>query len=167
MGRQDAFYGEDPTQLRAPTSRTHPQAQAAWPPSSAKYKHTLQAFASIYRNEGFRAFYKGLLPSLMGVSHVAVQFPLYEKAKQWAGGYERSVRRQRLTCRSRWRSFFPDTINHPHVQRILENGGISHYLPARGSPDAIANTQGKYRPTLRDVDFSNGVGFQNNHPDRL
>ena len=40
---------------------------------------------TIYRTEGFRAFYKGLLPSLIGVSHVAVQFPLYEKAKAWAG----------------------------------------------------------------------------------
>ncbi len=42
---------------------------------------------TIYRTEGIRAFYKGLLPSLIGVSHVAVQFPLYEKAKAWAGGW--------------------------------------------------------------------------------
>jgi len=61
------------------------QAQATWPPSSAKYRNTLEAFTSIYRTEGFQAFYKGLLPSLMGVCHVAVQFPLYEKAKSWAG----------------------------------------------------------------------------------
>lgn len=56
------------------------------PPSAARYRNTLDAVTTIYRTEGFRAFYKGLLPSLMGVSHVAVQFPLYEKAKQWAGG---------------------------------------------------------------------------------
>lgn len=55
------------------------------PPSEAKYRNTLDAIRTIYRTEGFRAFYKGLLPSLMGVSHVAVQFPLYEKAKSWAG----------------------------------------------------------------------------------
>lgn len=36
------------------------------------------------QTEGPRGFYRGLLPSLMGVSHVAVQFPLYENFKSWA-----------------------------------------------------------------------------------
>jgi len=37
----------------------------------------------IYRSEGLAAFYSGLAPSLMGVFHVAVQFPLYERLKAW------------------------------------------------------------------------------------
>ncbi|SPO22966.1 related to YIA6 - Pvruvate transporter of the mitochondrial inner membrane [Ustilago trichophora] len=45
------------------------------------YRHTGDAFVQIYRSEGLRGFYKGLLPSLFGVSHVAVQFPLYEAFK--------------------------------------------------------------------------------------
>lgn len=36
------------------------------------------------KTEGPWGFYRGLLPSLMGVSHVAVQFPLYENFKIWA-----------------------------------------------------------------------------------
>jgi putative effector of murein hydrolase len=35
----------------------------------------------IYRSEGSRAFYRGLIPSLLGIAHVAVQFPLYEQLK--------------------------------------------------------------------------------------
>ncbi|KNZ79008.1 hypothetical protein J132_07160 [Termitomyces sp. J132] len=51
-----------------------------------RYKHTLDAALTIYRTEGFRAFYRGLLPSLMGIAHVAVQFPLYEQLKLIAQG---------------------------------------------------------------------------------
>ncbi|OCF78697.1 solute carrier family 25 (mitochondrial folate transporter), member 32 [Kwoniella mangroviensis CBS 8886] len=64
--------------------KTRFMAQAGTTDSSSRYRTTIGAIRSIYRTEGFRAFYKGLLPSLMGVSHVAVQFPLYEKAKSWA-----------------------------------------------------------------------------------
>ncbi|TFK48698.1 mitochondrial NAD transporter [Heliocybe sulcata] len=51
-----------------------------------RYRHTLDAAIRIYQNEGIRAFYRGLLPSLLGIIHVAVQFPLYEKCKVWARG---------------------------------------------------------------------------------
>ncbi|WVQ85796.1 hypothetical protein IAT38_007964 [Cryptococcus sp. DSM 104549] len=64
--------------------KTRFMAQAGLPADQARYRHTLEAIVDIYKNEGLGAFYKGLLPSLMGVSHVAVQFPLYEKAKTWA-----------------------------------------------------------------------------------
>ncbi|PPQ69307.1 hypothetical protein CVT24_001673 [Panaeolus cyanescens] len=46
-----------------------------------RYKHTLDAALTIWRTEGVTAFYRGLLPSLLGILHVAVQFPLYEQLK--------------------------------------------------------------------------------------
>jgi len=49
-----------------------------------RYRHTLDAARTIYRTEGIRAFYRGLVPSLLGIFHVAVQFPLYERLKIWA-----------------------------------------------------------------------------------
>ncbi|ORX88869.1 mitochondrial carrier [Basidiobolus meristosporus CBS 931.73] len=49
--------------------------------TSYHYKNTLDAFSTIWREEGIRGFYKGLTPSLLGVFHVAVQFPLYERLK--------------------------------------------------------------------------------------
>ncbi|KAF8986502.1 hypothetical protein BGZ46_000033 [Entomortierella lignicola] len=48
-----------------------------------RYNNTLHAFTTIYRVEGLRGFYKGLGSSLMGISHVALQFPLYEKLRFW------------------------------------------------------------------------------------
>lgn len=49
-----------------------------------RYRHTFDAAWTIYETEGIRAFYRGLLPSLFGITHVAVQFPLYEQLKRWA-----------------------------------------------------------------------------------
>ncbi|GAA5833097.1 hypothetical protein JCM3766R1_001392 [Sporobolomyces carnicolor] len=51
--------------------------------SDPRYRHTLDALVRIYREEGPKAFYRGMLPSLFGVAHVAVQFPLYEQFKSF------------------------------------------------------------------------------------
>ncbi|PVF92852.1 mitochondrial carrier [Serendipita vermifera] len=56
----------------------------AQPLHEKPYRHTLDCFLTIYRAEGPRAFYRGLLTSLLGTTHVAVQFPLYEQLKTWA-----------------------------------------------------------------------------------
>jgi solute carrier family 25 folate transporter 32 len=47
------------------------------------YRNTLDAARKMFRQEGFKSFYSGLTPALLGLTHVAIQFPLYEifKAK--------------------------------------------------------------------------------------
>ncbi len=69
-----------------PPPSTFPLAQ---PPSAAAtaaesqiYKGPVDAFRSIYRNEGLRGFYKGASASVVGVLHIAIQFPLYEWLKR-------------------------------------------------------------------------------------
>ncbi|KAK5239456.1 hypothetical protein LTR16_011908, partial [Cryomyces antarcticus] len=46
------------------------------------YNSTLDAARKMYTTEGLRAFYSGLSPALLGLTHVAIQFPLYEFFKQ-------------------------------------------------------------------------------------
>jgi len=43
---------------------------------------TTDMMKKIYNNEGLGAFYKGLGASFLGLSHVAIQFPLYEYLKK-------------------------------------------------------------------------------------
>lgn len=45
------------------------------------YRTTWQGASEIFRHEGIRGFYRGLVPSLLGVSHGAIQFMIYEKLK--------------------------------------------------------------------------------------
>ncbi len=51
------------------------------------YTSTIDAARKMYRSEGLRAFYSGLTPALLGLTHVAVQFPLYEYFKMKFTGY--------------------------------------------------------------------------------
>lgn len=52
------------------------------------YNNTWDAARQMYRSEGIKAFYSGLAPALLGLTHVAIQFPLYEYLKLKFTGVE-------------------------------------------------------------------------------
>ncbi|XP_033209465.1 mitochondrial folate transporter/carrier isoform X2 [Belonocnema kinseyi] len=50
-------------------------------PESRRYSGIVDAVCKIYKTEGFRGFYKGLVPGMFGVTHGCIQFVIYEETK--------------------------------------------------------------------------------------
>ncbi|KAF5382312.1 hypothetical protein D9757_008478 [Collybiopsis confluens] len=83
--------------------------------SEVRYRHTVDAAITIYRSEGIRAFYRGLLPSILGIAHVAVQFPLYEQLKLWAqDDTERPLSSQTILLCSAIAKMTASITTYPH-----------------------------------------------------
>lgn len=79
VGNQDAFPGYSSPPICYDRLILLIMQTQSW--DEVPYRHTLDAALTIWRTEGPSAFYRGLLPSLLGILHVAVQFPLYEQLK--------------------------------------------------------------------------------------
>ncbi|KAI1113034.1 mitochondrial carrier domain-containing protein [Nemania sp. NC0429] len=75
MSQSSSGYNREmsvfPRSGNTPTSR--PTINSPW-----HYKSTLDAARKMYSSEGILSFYSGLTPALLGLTHVAVQFPAYE-----------------------------------------------------------------------------------------
>mmetsp|Transcript_13267 Transcript_13267/g.21777 ORF Transcript_13267/g.21777 Transcript_13267/m.21777 type:complete len:340 (+) Transcript_13267:80-1099(+) len=62
------------------------QAPRRSPASDQNYKGTYDALKRIWVEEGLRGMYKGVSPSIILVSHGALQFMAYEHIKRWLSG---------------------------------------------------------------------------------
>jgi len=84
------------------------------------YQNTLDAFRSIFKNEGLRAFYKGAGTSLLGVTHVAIQLPLYEWLKSiQPGAREQTPRVHEVLLASITSKIVASTVTYPHEVRTI------------------------------------------------
>ncbi|OWA53510.1 Mitochondrial folate transporter/carrier [Hypsibius exemplaris] len=57
-------------------------------PAHKQYRGMMDCFYKIYKFEGIRGLYKGLIPGMFGVSHGALQFMAYEELKKRATKYK-------------------------------------------------------------------------------
>jgi len=64
------------TRLQTQLVNTDPNGK-----STPQYRNMFDAFKKITKTEGWLVLWSGLMPSMIGLVHVAIQFPLYEKFK--------------------------------------------------------------------------------------
>ncbi|KAJ3035392.1 hypothetical protein HK097_004221, partial [Rhizophlyctis rosea] len=125
--------------------RTRMMTQSNFPETKTSYYYTSvpHAVKTIIKDEGWTALYKGFFPSLLGISHVAVQFPLYEKFKVILKRQEQSKDppRKDLTAyhiflASSASKIIASTITYPHEvlrTRLQTQPNITH-IPVQPNP---------------------------------
>lgn len=131
-----------------------------------QYSSTWDAARKMYRTEGLRSFYSGLTPALLGLTHVAIQFPLYEYLKMAFTGYGIGEHPDRggshwigISCATFLSKVCASTITYPHEvlrtrlqtqqrtspasspEEIAFRGGLDH-PQGRGRPPGAASSDG-------------------------
>ena len=136
----------------------HSKALASTIPVRVPYTSTVNALRRITTEEGLKGLYSGFGPSLMGIAHVIIQFPLYESIKvelaARRGVQLDEIQALDLMVASAFAKMIASTITYPHevirshmhvhglgpfqgigalIRRIHRDGGASAFYRGCGT----------------------------------
>ena len=120
-----------------------------------EYYGTFDAARKILKREGVLALYKGMVPSMWGLIHVAVQFPMYEKFKLALNVHPEDKSETfsvehglRLIIASSSSKLMASLITYPlevvrtRMQVQRSDGKPLHYITVLGSLKTIVHEEG-------------------------
>jgi solute carrier family 25 folate transporter 32 len=77
--------------------KTRMQTQTEY---SRVYRNTFHALSQIFKKEGLAGLYSGLIPSIVGLIHVGIQFPCYEFLKNASFSFEKDIENAELEAQN-------------------------------------------------------------------
>lgn len=97
------------------TLKSRLQVDMATKAAARRYRSVPHGFRKIIAEEGIQGLYKGLTPTLLGLGHVAIQFPLYEHLKSsLSGGRYEDLRAAHVLVASSLSKMVASAVFYPH-----------------------------------------------------
>ncbi|CAG0918292.1 unnamed protein product [Notodromas monacha] len=127
---------ESPTALVSSSARGGATA-------AVHYTNSLDAFLKIYKFEGLRGLYKGLVPGFCGVIHGSLQFMAYEELKQACNSHNNRPHNCRLSsaeylCCAAVSKMFAAVLTYPH--QVVRARLQDQYKSYDGLADVVRRT---------------------------
>lgn len=124
--------------------------------AARRYKSVPHGFRKIMAEEGVSGLYKGLTPTLFGLGHVAIQFPLYEHLKATlSGGAYDDLKAAHVLVASSLSKIVASAVFYPHevlrtriqVDRTVARAGVEPVRMLRLLKDIVRKdgAKGLYR----------------------
>lgn len=138
------------------TLKSRLQVDITSAPALRRYRSVPHGFRKIIAEEGVSGLYKGLTPTLLGLGHVGIQFPLYEHLKSTlSGGNYDDLKAAHVLVASSLSKIVASAVFYPHevlrtriqVDRTVGAGIIEPVRMARLIKDILRKdgAKGLYR----------------------